>query len=218
MSISVDSKRVSGIYQAIFQLSNHLFGSSSRIPVNKTSLTFLEAGGVYPFARNNSFCPIGNLPAIFPSTVILPRGHFYWFILGTVSPICKQVCQIVQGSCIYFSGKEVRYELYPREGTMDIAGLQEKLGSIPDHCQQLKKVGAFFTQRDFAPQNPQGKKPGYPLQSSGFCFAKSARISASIQAAWTSSNPVGIATSPLRAQGPGCRGSPASLLPPLISP
>jgi hypothetical protein len=25
-------------------------------------------------------------------------------------------------------------------------------------------LGAFFTQRDFAPQNPQGKKPGYPLQ------------------------------------------------------
>jgi hypothetical protein len=25
-------------------------------------------------------------------------------------------------------------------------------------------LGAFFAQRDFAPQNPQGKKPGYPLQ------------------------------------------------------
>jgi hypothetical protein len=30
---------------------------------------------------------------------------------------------------------------------------------------------------------PLGKKPGYPLQSSGFCFAKSARISASIPCA-----------------------------------
>jgi hypothetical protein len=47
---------------------------------------------------------------------------------------------------------------------------------------------------------PLGKsaRPGYPLQSSGFCKAKSARISASIQDAWTSSNPNGIATSPLR--------------------
>jgi hypothetical protein len=37
-----------------------------------------------------------------------------------------------QGLCIYFTGKTVRYELYPREGTMDIARLQEKLGTIPD--------------------------------------------------------------------------------------
>jgi hypothetical protein len=54
-------------------------------------------------------------------------------------------------------------------------------------------MGAFFTATG-------RKKPGYPLQSSGFCCAKSARISASIQAAWTSSNPNGIATSPLRRQ------------------
>jgi hypothetical protein len=51
------------------------------------------------------------------------------------------------------------------------------------HLLFLKILCAFFAQRDFAPQNPQGKKPGYPLQSSGFCFAKSARISASIPCA-----------------------------------
>jgi hypothetical protein len=63
-------------------------------------------------------------------------------------------------------------------------------------------MGAFFTQRDFAPQNPQGKKPGYPLQflKKPSAFLRDFRFY------------------PLRAHGPGCRGSPASLLPSFISP
>jgi hypothetical protein len=40
----------------------------------------------------------------------------------------------------------------------------------------LKIHGAFFA-------GLARKKPGYPLQSSGFCFAKSARISAAIPCA-----------------------------------